>query len=373
MDIKYILEDQCFLDFAQSRDLRKSTIKEYSFNIKNYCNFLKKTPTEFIEEAEDEQEEKRLRMKNRKIKRDLLSFHQFLKDKNHTYQTIKKQLSIVKTFYREYDIEIPRMRIGRDNIEVRQLSTDIPGQEDIKIALSNCNKKYQAIILLMSSSGMGMAEIRHLTVQDFKNSLNYKGNIREIESLLEKNSDRLLGWWHGPRYKTTMNYFTYSSPESTKAIIDYLSTLPKPLDDNDPLFPTVHKSKMISESAFVDMFQVIDTRCKFPRVSKKKRFFSSHKLRKFFGTTLISCKIQKLYADWLLGHKIPPQDEAYFKANPGSVKSEYLKALPYLTITEKVETRIVTDERLLKLEDRLSKLEEENKMLKIQKEIETQN
>ncbi len=252
-------------------------------------------------------------------------------------------MAIIKTFYREYEIEIPRIRIGKDIITARQLSTDIPGREEIKFALTNCNKKYQAIILLMASSGMSKVDIRHLTVQDFKNSLDFKGNITEIGSLLEGDEAKLVGWWKGLRYKTSVNYFTYSSPESTKAIIDYLSTLPKQQDDDDPLFPAGSGRKMISDSAFVDMFQVIDTRCNFPRISEKKRFLSSHKLRKFFGTTLISCKIDKIYVDWLMGHKINSQDAAYFKANPGAVKSEYLKALQELTVLGKIKVRVVTD------------------------------
>ena len=193
MDIEIIFEDQYFQDFIESRDLRESTVVEYSKNIKGYCSFLKKTPTEFIEEA-DAEEEKPLRMKNRKIKRYMLSYHRYLKDKRHTHQTIKKQLAIIKTFYREYEIEIPRIRIGKDIITARQLSTDIPGREEVKFALSNCNKKYQAIILLMASSGMSKVDIRHLTVQDFKNSLDFKGNITEIGSLLEGDEAKLVGW-----------------------------------------------------------------------------------------------------------------------------------------------------------------------------------
>ena len=51
-----------------------------------------------------------------------------------------------------------------------------------------------------------------------------------------------------------------------------------------------------------------------------------------------------------MGHKINSQDAAYFKANPGAVKSEYLKALQELTVLGKIKVRIVTDEKLEELE-----------------------
>jgi hypothetical protein len=44
-------------------------------------------------------------------------------------------------------------------------------KDDIKLALKNCNPKFQAIILLMSSSGMGSAEVSSLSHKQLLESL----------------------------------------------------------------------------------------------------------------------------------------------------------------------------------------------------------
>ena len=48
----------------------------------------------------------------------------------------------------------------------------IPSKEDIIKALNLCNTKYQAIILLMSSSGISVGDVLNLKVSDFLNGLN---------------------------------------------------------------------------------------------------------------------------------------------------------------------------------------------------------
>ena len=62
-----IKEGLHFIDFLNTHGLINSSIKEYTLQIKIYCNFVKKTPAELIEKAEKE-EENSVRMKNRKIK-----------------------------------------------------------------------------------------------------------------------------------------------------------------------------------------------------------------------------------------------------------------------------------------------------------------
>lgn len=78
----------------------------------------------------------------------------------------------------------------------------------------------------------------------------------------------------------------------------------------------------------------------------------------------------------MLGHKLPPVQGAYNKPSPTALKQEYLRVLPYLTIKEKVETRIVTDKRLEEMEKRekerdliIDRLNREVAMLKSQDKV----
>ena len=63
MDTEEILHDLHFQEFINSRSIKESTKQQYVIRISDYCNFLNKSPTDLIEEAESEEDE-RLRMKN---------------------------------------------------------------------------------------------------------------------------------------------------------------------------------------------------------------------------------------------------------------------------------------------------------------------
>lgn len=57
----------------------------------------------------------------------------------------------------------------------------------------------------------------------------------------------------------------------------------------------------------------------------------THNLRKFFATTLEKNKVPHLTSRWLLGHTIDPTTDAYFKADPESLKPDYLEVVDQLT------------------------------------------
>jgi len=65
-----IINDKHSLEFLNSRQITESTKAQYLQRMSKYCTFLNKTPTELIEEAEDQ----RVRMKNRQIKKYLNDF-----------------------------------------------------------------------------------------------------------------------------------------------------------------------------------------------------------------------------------------------------------------------------------------------------------
>jgi hypothetical protein len=67
---------------------------------------------------------------------------------------------------------------------------------------------------------------------------------------------------------------------------------------------------------------------------------------------LYKAGLPQLSIDWMLGHRIKNRvTEAYFKPDPETLENHYIKALPYLTVEEKVEVRVVTDERLREMEE----------------------
>lgn len=351
-----ISEDPMIIEFFQIKDLQPGTIRLYTHNIKHYSNFINLTPTQFIEQAEDDQY-RSIIMRKRRIKNHILSFRDHLRDE-HDYSElfIKTVMANIKTLYHHYDIQIPKISI-RKKIVNRRTADDVPKIDHVKIALKYCNPKYKAILTLMVSSGMGRAEVISLKYSDFLDSIKEYvnlpkssqydiGELNKIVTKLQKDKTLIVPTWHVMRIKTKYNYITFSTPESVNKILDYLLIEP-PKKIEDPLFRVGDHE--IRPSGFSIYFTRLNKKCKFGKFDRQI-FFRAHSLRSLFTNMLHRNKITKLRIDWYLGHKIKPVDEAYFKADLDDLKNEYMTCIEDLSV-EKTEVHVFLNEDKKKLED----------------------
>jgi integrase len=358
MDIK---EDPRIKEFLTNRDLAKGTEKRYLIIINHYCESIGLTPTEFILEAEQE-EDKALRMRYRKIKPHLNQFKEYLELKGHSELNISTSLTIIRTFYHEFEIFLPLSKNKKRNIKVETIE-NLPTIENIRYALNFANIKYQSIILTMVSSGMGSAEIINLTYHDFLKSIkpyvNDVTNIGEITSKLGRkhnNNELMVGTWHIMRVKTRKYYTTFTTYESIKAILLYLKAYPI-TSENDYLFRSQHSNSQINSKTFSNYFNYLNSKCGFGK-THRQIYFRSHNLRKLFATTLYKKKLPELVVHWLLGHRIDAVTEAYFKADINSLREQYITCISDLSI-EDTETRVLESQdkkRLDELEIKYDKL-----------------
>lgn len=344
----YDLEnDKEIIDFLRAKPRRKSTELTHIQRLKIFCNFLGKKPVELIKEAEED-ENNRIRMKKRKIRKYFIEYSKYLRDYGRSQYTISNHFSSIKSFYRNSEIELPHIEINSKSELKRARNESIPSKQDIRKALKHCKFKYQAIILLMSSSGMGSGEIRNLTFGNFLNAideyLDYEQfDVEKISKMLN-NKENIIGTWKVHRQKQGNSYYTFSSPESIKAIIDYLIERQKKngiiKDKNEPLFENF--GKKIPEYSFSKNFQRINDEARFG-LSGRQRYFKSHNLRKYFASTLHKNGLSQINIDWLLGHEIKGVNASYIKADSSKLKEEYLKVVTDLSI-EKVKVKTVTTE-----------------------------
>jgi integrase len=345
LEINDIENDMEIKDFLRAKPRRVSTQMEHLIRLKVYCNFFGKTPSELIEEAEFD-EENRIRMKKRHIRKYFIEYSEHLRNKGSSQYTISNHFSSIKSFYLNAEIELPNISINSKSEVKRTRNESIPSKEDIRIALKHGKFKYQAIILLMSSSGMGSGEIRNLTFGDYLKSIedfiDYEDfDIEKVNKMLI-NEENIIGTWYIHRQKQGNNYYTFSSPESIKAISDYLVERQKRngiIDNRElPLFENF--GKKIPEHSFTKSFQRINDESGFG-LSGRQRFFKSHSLRKYFASKLHKNGLSQIDIDWLLGHEINGVNASYIKSDPSSLKKEYLKVVKDLSI-EKVITRDIT-------------------------------
>lgn len=237
----------------------------------------------------------------------------------------------------------------------------IPSKSDIRNALQHSNLEDQAIILLMSSSGMGSEQIGNLTFGDFCGAISEPIGRVDFdmvkiglilyckENILGEN---FIGTWDVISPKKGNNYCTFSTEESIKAITDYLIERQNRTgiikSEMEPLFENFQGK--ISETSF----------------SFTKKF---HALRKYFVSKLYQKGLSQINIDWLLGHGINGVNAEYITFDQSNLKEEYLNVVEDLSI-EKVKEKILSFDETEKLGEELhEEIKEISTRIEIMSEI----
>jgi len=368
-DINTFLEgEEKFQVFLTIKTLKPNTIEGYKYRIYEYSKSIGLSPTEFLLEAEEEEYEG-IKLKRRKIRDHLIRFIQYLRKKGLKETSISNYLIYVKAFYSTFEIEIPKLPIKLNSLPKKDYKERV-SKKDIKKALKYSNQKYKAIILLMATSGMGSSEIRNLIFKDFLISLKEYIRIPLKEPYTAENirnslteNQHTIPTWHIQRLKTGKYYYTFSSPESVEAILNYMEyreAMNKPIIGLDePLFIGRNPGNILNKYTMTSAFQKINDDAGFEKVGNK-RYFTSHELRRFFSYQSLRTGLQEKDVKWLLGQKPKDTLNRYVKPDPQNLKIQYMEnVLPYLSI-ETVEILQLKEDAYRMLRD----LEKENQELK---------
>ena len=374
-----ILNDHIFKNYLNHKNIdNNNTIIQYVIRIKSYCNYTQKTPTELIAEAIEEQN-KGVKSSDRKVNKYLQDFINKLTKKSKSENTIKAYYDTIKAIYYDNNIELQKIEFIF-NKDIQNTFEELPTKEHILKSFKYCNLRDKAIILLQFSSGLSAAEIRHLTYGQFYIAIkeyitpnnNEIFNIDKIYHQL-KNKDNIIGIWNSYESYTDIEYLTFNSSESNKAIVDYLLERKNknPITSFDePLF--IANGNKIGEHTLSSIYRRINQRAGLGSRNDKRNFLTSNIPRKMFRTALLKCDVEYLAIKLMLGYKIDNIKLAYYRNNPEILKKEYLKGLRNITF-EEVKTEIITPERYdniiheLKIEkeerkkneNRIKKLEDE--------------
>lgn len=374
-----IKNDPIASNWIEGSELEDRTAESYYTHIRRYCNFNEMTPTELIEEAREDQV-KSPWMAKRRIKPRMVKYNKYLKNETSmTYASRKLAIGIVKIFYAEYEIELPKKIKVKESVEEKKERSKqkIPTIEDIREAVAESNYKYSAFILLLSTSGMSKNEARHLTLEDYYHALgfeDYESSIlKELNDHVSKNT--IPTFMDILRRKTGIEYTTFCTPETMRYINKYLSREYKnkePLNGPEtklfvPFQQEKNKSGMISDQSIATYFRKLNERMGWGK-SGRFIFFHPHSLRKFFATTLNNNRVPFTFTHWLLGHKIDITTETvtdpYIKNNDlEKLKREYHRVIPYLSIKE-TDVDVIEDNQTRKFKAQLKQQSEEIAELK---------
>lgn len=100
--------NRLFQKFCKDRNIKSSTKNGYDSALKLYEDFNGKTIEELFTEARFEENE-RIPLKDRKIKKRLIDFRTYLLNSKLSPNTSKTYFSKVKTFYLHFEFELPHL------------------------------------------------------------------------------------------------------------------------------------------------------------------------------------------------------------------------------------------------------------------------
>ena len=212
----------------------------------------------------------------------------------------------------------------------------IPTKDHIRRAIKHSNVKYRAIILLISSSGMTSGQIRSLTIKDYLDSLEItKYDLSDVDGLIQMLREKegiIIPTWNMRIFKTALDYFTFSSLQSSHFINDYIEDRIERkrnfTNDNDYLFES--KGGIMDPEIFFPYFIQLNDTCGFGS-SNGQPILTPHTLRKFFIRTLQSTEFGYLESKFLRGHDVAKNTGKYFKPDMERLKEKYSKVVLYLS------------------------------------------
>jgi len=165
---------------------------------------------------------------------------------------------------------------------------------------------YRSIAASILQSGLSISYLLTLKYGDVKEEFE-KGTTPICLSLARK--------------KTLVPFITFLGNWSVKLLKDYLAY--EKLDDGMPIYN-------VSSRAVHAYFR--QTAQKFAGAFKGRNPYSPHSLRAAFRTFLSDNKVDPLYVEYWMGHKIPEQLRAYINKSRESWRQTYHEqAEPHLT------------------------------------------
>jgi len=346
MKVTELKKNPIIIEWLQTANVKPNSEKSYLHGMQDFTEYTGKDPETLLNEAEEDIKAGKL-MRQRTIKRNLIGFRQSLQNEGKAPLTIKSRLTGVKSFFETFDIEVPKIpRVGKA-IPLEK-NNEITTKEDIQDVLKVADPLEKAIVLCGVSSGLGANEICNLKVKDFKKGYDSKTEITTLKLRREK---------------AGFDFVTFLSPESSRAILEYLEYRNRTTSEPRQI-ERLKKQKVYSDIDYLfirrqvlpeylkkhdDTLRKLDTESLtkiYRRLAEKARkntpandwgFIRSHNLRKYFNSVLLNSGADSFFTNFLMGHTLDETQAAYFRASPDKLKEIYLKFVPYLMIQKEAD------------------------------------
>ena len=356
-------DEELLQTLCLERNIMHSTMIRYRTAIKYYTISQGLTLHELIQEAENE-EDQGIRLKNRTIKKRLINHRNYLiNERNHSLVTVQKTMTTLRTIYNHYEIELPKLP-KTNNKNVKKYETiyynDLPTKELIQKAVNHSKPLMKAIILFITSSGCARAETCSISIQDFITATNEYHHSTDIYDVINelRNKEDIIPIFHIKWLKTNNFYYTFASPEATKAILDYLETRPDKLTNDKQLFKINKNYLNVKFKELNDQLGGHSKGCySLLRTHMLRKFHASNLARGENGLTLDEI-------DSLQGRSKDNVRQSYYFDDPEYLREKYIRNMHQVTILDEVHTINIDSPEVIELKQKAAKIDELEKLVK---------
>ena len=354
--------------FSQLRQVFASelSIENYIRALSEFCIIIGLPPNEMLDIAYTEQEN-HIPAWDSQVKGWFKKYNQHNLDINRSKLTRDSRTTIIKGFFHFYDLDTPKSHTRRKKTDTLRVKNERPAltKELIKKALDAAKTiRIKAIMLTQASSGLAVADVVQLKIQDF-----YDGLIPITEDGKE------ICEIHRERAKTGTEFITFLSYEAVDAIKNYIET-ERRFKDSPWLFQKHKMSDKNPDPQLSEFLVEIEYRTlnKWMKLEHDEpgsfRPITSHMLRKFFNTQLSNSGMGYEPRKHMMGHTITGVDGSYYLKHDAELREMYLRYMDKITINptktltiESPEYRELKD-KLKQRADKDDELHKENRELK---------
>jgi integrase len=281
----------------------------YEEALDNFRNFYmekeKKTISDFLAQVEEDLQKPRLR-KTRVARRTLNAFIVWLQEKGRSPKTINTYVGVVQSLAKYFDIPVSLRFVNRPPSRAIHKKHPWTIEEAARFVDMMNNAQYKSIATAIVQSGLSISDLLGLTY----------GDIREE---FEKGITPLC--LDLSRVKTSVPFMTFIGKWTLEQLRQHLAE--RQLRDTTPIFA-------ISKRAVDDYFTRIGR--KFGGKISERNPYSPHSLRAAFRTILSDHKVDHLYIEFWMGHRVPEQQIVYVsKSREGWRETYRTMAEPWLT------------------------------------------
>jgi integrase len=291
--------------------LKLGTYRTYKAGLAKFREFLAAQGLDvggFLSLVEEDLHKPRLE-KTRIARKTLNAFITYLQGKGLTPKTVNTYLGAVQSLAKYYDIPMSTRYVNRPQAKAINKKHPWTIEEISKFVTLMDNIQYRCIAACIVQSGLSISDLLGLTYSD-------------IQDEIEKGITPLC--LDLSRRKTNVPFLTFIGSWSLSLLRDHLAD--RHMQDDTPIFT-------VTKRAVESHFRRIGA--KFDGRFRGRNPYSPHSLRAAFRTILSDHKVDPLYIEFWMGHRVPEQQIVYIsKSREGWRETYGTLAEPWLTPTQ---------------------------------------